>query len=187
MLFGVSASTIVLAIIAALFAVAAIVAFVAARRSTASYHSALARTGASPEASMAHGTFATAINCIDGRAQAPVADWLKINCNVQYVDFTTIPGPDKALTRGHEERKGHIHEYVTISVTAHGSRVIAVAGHHDCAAYPVSREEHIASIQQAVNVVSSWKFPVSVPMRVIGLWVNDLWMVEVVADTGRTA
>jgi len=136
---------------------------------------------------MAHGTFATAINCIDGRAQAPVADWLKINCNVQYVDFATIPGPDKALTRGHEERKGHIHEYVTISVRAHNSRVIAVAGHHDCAAYPVSREEHIASIQQAVQVVSGWKFPVSEPVRVIGLWVNDLWMVEVVADQGRSA
>src|SRR5262245_54618180 len=185
MLLGLSGSTIVLAVIAALFAVAAIVAFVAARRSTTAHD--LAQTGASPEASMAHDTFATAINCIDGRAQAPVANWLKITCNVQYVDFATIPGPDKALTRGHEERKGHIHEYTTISVTAHGSRVIAVAGHHDCAAYPVSREEHIASIQQAVKVVSGWKFPVSEPVRVIGLWVNDLWMVEVVADTMQSA
>jgi hypothetical protein len=127
------------------------------------------------------GTFATAITCIDGRVQAPVADWLKINCNVTFVDMATIPGPDHALNHGHEERKGHIHEYANISVNAHGSRVVAVAGHHDCAAYPASREEHIAAIRHAVEVVARWHF--AAPVRVVGLWVNDAWMVEKVADT----
>jgi hypothetical protein len=183
MLFGLHGSAIALAVAAALCAVAAGAAFFAARRLTVAHDLTLAQAGASPEASMAYGTFATAINCIDGRAQSPVADWLKINCNVSFVDVATIPGPDKALTHGHQERKGHIHEYATISVTAHGSRVIAIAGHHDCAAYPASREEHIATIQQAVKVVSGWQFPV--PVRIVGLWVNDLWMVEVVTDTGQ--
>jgi hypothetical protein len=127
------------------------------------------------------GTFATAITCIDGRVQAPVADWLKINCHVTFVDMATIPGPDHALTHGHEERKGHIHEYANISVNAHGSRVVAVAGHHDCAAYPASREEHLAAIQSAVEVVARWRF--AAPVCVVGLWVNDAWMVEKVADT----
>ncbi|MGZ3681521.1 MAG: carbonic anhydrase, partial [Ktedonobacterales bacterium] len=31
---------------------------------------------------MATGIFGTAINCIDGRAQGPVADWVKVNGNV---------------------------------------------------------------------------------------------------------
>jgi hypothetical protein len=110
---------------------------------------------------------------------------MKINCNATYVDIATIPGPDRALTHGHEERKGHIHEYVSISVHAHGSRVIAVAGHHDCAAYPVSKEEHIASIRAAVKVVAGWSF--AAPVRVVGLWVNDQWQVEVVADTEKEA
>src|SRR5262244_3596388 len=100
--FGLSGSAIALGGVAALFAVGAVVAFVAARRLTASRDQTLAQTSATLEASMAHGAFATAINCIDGRAQSPVADWLKINCNVSYVDVATIPGPDKALTRGHE-------------------------------------------------------------------------------------
>ncbi|MEO7000427.1 MAG: carbonic anhydrase, partial [Ktedonobacterales bacterium] len=44
--------------------------------------------------SMATGTFGTAINCIDGRVQAPVAEWLKINCHVTWVDMVTVAGPD---------------------------------------------------------------------------------------------
>jgi len=134
---------------------------------------------------MASGTFATAINCIDGRAQQPVAEWVKSHCGVTYVDVATIPGPDLALTKGDEERKGHIHEYVSISVNAHGSRVVAVAGHHGCAAYDASRDEHIASIREAVKVVAGWSFPA--PVRVVGLWVNDQWQVEVVADTEKEA
>lgn len=182
-------STAILAVVAIVLLVGAALAFYLSRRqangapqTTTVNLSDLAHTRVE-EAPMAHGTFATAINCIDGRAQAPVADWMKIHCHADYVDVVTIPGPDRALTHGHEERKGHIHEYVTISVNAHGSRVVAVAGHHDCAANPVSREEHIALICQAAGVVSKWQFPA--PVRVVGLWVNEWWQVEVVADTDK--
>ena len=139
----------------------------------------------SMEGHMASGTFATAITCMDGRVQEPVASWLKQNIGVDYVDTVTIPGADWALTHGHEERKGHVHEYVTISVDRHGSRVIAVAGHHDCAAYPVSDEQHITSIREAAQVVAQW--PYSAPVRVIGLWVTEtdgVWRAEKVVDTG---
>ncbi|WIG57866.1 MAG: hypothetical protein OJF49_000611 [Ktedonobacterales bacterium] len=128
---------------------------------------------------MAIGAFATAINCIDGRAQAPVADWIKIHCNVTFVDTVTVPGPDRFLVRGPEDRLAHILEYVKVSLTAHNSHVIAIAGHHGCAANPVSREEHLTDIREAARKIVSWGLSV----RVIGLWVNEWWQVELVSDS----
>jgi hypothetical protein len=43
---------------------------------------------------MSSGRFAAAINCMDGRAQLPVIEWLKRECGVDYVDTITEPGPD---------------------------------------------------------------------------------------------
>ena len=131
---------------------------------------------------MAAGTFGTAINCMDGRAQAPVADWIKLNLHADYVDMVTYPGADGWLAgaNGASARIDHLREYTAISVEQHGSRLIAVAGHHGCAGYPVSRELHIAAIQQAAQRVQrTWGFPA----RVVGLWVNDWWQVERVYDS----
>ena len=41
--------------------------------------------------------FVTAINCIDGRAQIPVIDWLKAATDADFVDQITEPSADKAL------------------------------------------------------------------------------------------
>jgi hypothetical protein len=186
-----------LALIAAcaILLMAAVVAFTAGSRARAEQvamgqsYGARETVGAqSREGIMAAGTFATAIACMDGRVQEPVASWLKQQTGVDYVDTVTIPGADWALTQGHEERKGHVHEYVTISVDHHGSRVIAVAGHQRCAAYDVSDAGHIASIREAVGVVANWAF--SGPVRVVGLWVYErdgVWVAEQVADTAEGA
>jgi hypothetical protein len=123
---------------------------------------------------MVVGTFATAINCIDGRVQRPVSDWLKIYAHADYVDVVTMPGPDKVLCSGTSPKSEIIRETVGISVNAHSSAVVAVAGHYECAAFPVSRDEHIAAIGQAVKVVASWEYG----MRVIGLYVNEQGLVE---------
>jgi hypothetical protein len=128
---------------------------------------------------VATGTFGTAITCIDGRVQAPVSDWVKLNCNVTYVDTVTVPAPDHLFAEGVSERIGHTGEYVQISVNAHHSGVVAVAGHHDCAAYPASDEEHKAAIRAAARHIAGWGLPV----RVVGLWVNSWWQVEVVCDS----
>ncbi|MGZ3638208.1 MAG: carbonic anhydrase [Ktedonobacterales bacterium] len=125
---------------------------------------------------MATGIFGTAINCIDGRAQGPVADWVKVNGNVQYVDMITEPGADKALAQGSPSRIESIKQSVLISVNAHKSSIIAIAGHHDCAANPVSKDAHVAHIHAAMQVIASWGLPV----RIAGLWVNEWGYVEVV-------
>ncbi len=47
---------------------------------------------------MAHSaTFATAINCMDGRTQEPIINYMKNKFKVDYVDMISEPGPVKAL------------------------------------------------------------------------------------------
>ncbi len=128
---------------------------------------------------MADITFGTAINCIDGRVQAPVTEWVRARFGVQYVDTVTAPGPDGVLTRGTPEANKLIRDYVRVSQEAHQSGVLAVAGHFGCAGYPVSPEEHIAAIRAAAEIVASW----GLPMRVMGLWVNEGGQIEVVSDS----
>lgn len=141
--------------------------------------STLASTTSHEEVHMTSGTFGTAINCIDGRAQAPVSDWVKVHGHVTYVDTATIPGADHVLAEGQHDLVATLRRNIEVSVHRHHSAIIAVAGHHDCAANPVSAEEHQRMIRAAVAVVHGWGLPV----RVVGLWVNDWWQVEVVADT----
>lgn len=125
--------------------------------------------------------FATAINCIDGRVQNPVSEWMKEHLNVHYVDTITEPGPDKVLTQGPVERVESLRQKVMVSIRAHHSSVIAVVGHYDCAGNPVSKEEHLRQIKKCVEVVTSWGLPV----RIVGLWVNERWGIEVIYDTEK--
>lgn len=125
---------------------------------------------------MATEKFVTAINCIDGRAHNPVFNWLKTSFDAEYVDRITEPGADKALARGPAEVLEAIKQKVLISVNAHDSKIVAVVGHHDCAANPVSEAQHKLDIGEAVATVQSWNLPV----QLIGLWINSEWQVEVV-------
>ena len=125
-------------------------------------------------------TFGTAITCMDGRIQLPVLKWMHQHMAVDYTDLVTEPGADKALATWQITKMLAIKERVTVSVQRHGSHIIAVVGHHDCAAAPGSSEEHHRQIEQAVRMVQTW----SLGVKVIGLWVNEKWEVEVVVDDG---
>ena len=126
---------------------------------------------------MATEKFVTAINCIDGRAHYPVRNWLNTSFDAEFVDRITEPGADKALASGSAEVLEAIKQKVLISVSAHNSETVAVVGHHDCAANPVSEGQHKQDIGEAVATVQSWGLPV----QVIGLWVNSEWQVELVS------
>jgi hypothetical protein len=128
---------------------------------------------------MRDGRFATAINCIDGRVQVPVLDWIRFYLNVDYVDLITEPGPDKAIVFGSESTYNSIFEKATLSIKVLGSRSISIAGHHDCRANPVSKEEHIEQILRSVEIMEEW----SLGVRILGLWVNEWRCVEVIKDT----
>jgi carbonic anhydrase len=123
--------------------------------------------------------FATAITCIDGRVQQPVADWIKLHMNVHYVDLVTEPGPDKVLSSESTYVVDEIIRKVNFSVLHHASPVVALCGHHDCAANSADREEHIAQIREGVRVLLSYRINV----RVLGLWLNEWSSIELVWDS----
>jgi len=122
-----------------------------------------------------HGRFATAINCMDGRVQVPANEWIKKKFRVDYVDTITEPGPNKILAENKDSAAvDSIKRRVAISVNKHGSKYIAVLGHHDCAGNPVDKESQLVHIKSAVKAVNSWGFPV----ETIGLWVDENWQVS---------
>jgi hypothetical protein len=123
--------------------------------------------------------FATAINCIDGRAQIPALDWIKLHCNVHFVDLITEPGADKVLTQGPAETIETLRKKAQFSFQVRQSGLIAVAAHHDCLAHPVSKQEHWDDIEESVRVICSWGWSA----RVLGLWVNEWGSVDLVCDT----
>ena len=123
---------------------------------------------------MAEGKFGTSINCIDGRTQIPVSQWIKDNYSVDYVDMVNEPGCDKLLPGDNTAKIEEVKAKALISVNAHKSSVIVVAGHHDCAGNPISKEEHIAQIKQSVDAIKAWGLSV----EVAGVWVNDQWQIE---------
>ena len=124
---------------------------------------------------MSEKEFATAINCMDGRVQHPVAEFLKKKYGVDYADMITEPGPDGILAANKDKAAiESIQRRVAISTGKHGSKHIAIVGHHDCAGNPVDKETHLAHIRSAIKTVKSW----GVKAEVIGLWVDDKWKVS---------
>jgi hypothetical protein len=119
--------------------------------------------------------FVTAINCIDGRVQTPVIDWMKKEFKADYVDMITEAGPNKLLAENRFSlESAFVKNKLEVSVQKHGSKTVAVVGHYDCAGNPVDKENHIRQIKSAVETVASWGFNASV----IGLWVDECWVVH---------
>ena len=126
---------------------------------------------------MAQGKFATSVSCMDGRIQNPVTQWIKQNYQADFVDVITEPGVDKIISsQDNSDILERIKDKVAISINAHGSKLVVVSGHHDCAGNPVSAEKHILQIRQCVNTVSSWDMGI----KVVGVWIDDLWHVNTV-------
>ena len=121
--------------------------------------------------------FGTALNCIDGRTQIPVIKWMKESFGVDYVDLITEPGIDKVLSQGKWTETERLREKVIISINAHNSNVVAIVGHFDCAANPVSDWKHFHDIAASIYVVESWDLPV----KVVGLWVDEFLHVHVIS------
>jgi len=122
---------------------------------------------------MSHGTFATVINCMDGRTQLPVNRWTTKKFGVDYVDTITEPGPNGLLAKGDAALTASIKNRVLISVKKHGSKTIVIVGHHDCAGNPGPKEMQVEHVKKAIEVVRSW----SLGVELIGVYVNEFWKV----------
>jgi carbonic anhydrase len=119
--------------------------------------------------------FCTAINCMDGRTQLPVNDFMSKIHEVTNVDTITEPGPARILGDEEDPRLvDSILHRVRISVENHDSQGICVVGHHDCAGNPVDKATQLDQISRSVEMLRE-HFP---GLKVIGLWVNEQWVVE---------
>lgn len=114
--------------------------------------------------------FCTAVNCMDGRVQLPVINYLIEKFGVEYVDSVTEPGPNRILAEEGDGALGKsIMDRIRISVEKHGSVGIAVIGHFDCAGNPTPEGAQTAHTEAAVEFLKQ-KFP---GLPVIGMWVGE--------------
>jgi hypothetical protein len=122
--------------------------------------------------------FGTAINCIDGRTQQPVIDYIKQKYAVDIVDMITFPGADGIFSNELRNTElSFVKQSASISVEKHNSGIIAIVGHYDCAGNPGDKNYHSVQIRKAVEEISVWKLPA----KVIGLYVNEKWQLEEIA------
>lgn len=117
--------------------------------------------------------FYTVVNCMDGRVQLPVIDYIKSRFDVEFVDSITEAGPNRMLAEG-DARVDGILARVNISVQKHDSAGIAVAGHHDCAGNPAPKDAQLKHIKAAVQFMQT-RYP---GLPVAGLWVDENWRVN---------
>lgn len=105
-------------------------------------------------------SFATAVNCMDGRVQIPVMIFTRARFGVDFVDMITEAGAVADINDG-------VRLHVRISVEAHGSRGIVVAAHSDCAGNPISDQEQQSQCLAAARLLQSdWP-----ELEVIPVWV----------------
>lgn len=117
-------------------------------------------------------SFACAINCMDGRVQDAVKNYMKENYGVDYVDMVTEPGPNKILADNLDIAViENIKKRVDISVNHHGSKVVAIVGHFGCAGNPAEKETQIEQLKKCKSKVESFGFPA----EIILLWVEGDW------------
>ena len=119
--------------------------------------------------------FCTAINCMDGRAQLPVINFLKDRFHAQYVDVVTEPGTNLIL--GEQTDRGLIESIcnrVDISLNHHHSKGVAVVGHYDCAGNPAEKSDQVSHLKNAVSFLEDY-YPET---EIIGLWVDENWKVN---------
>jgi len=123
---------------------------------------------------MSNASFVTAINCMDGRTQLSVNEWMKKNYNVEFVDTITEPGPVKILAENTDTVYiESIKRRLDISINKHHSNAVCIVAHHDCAGNPVEKKVQLEQLKNAIDTVKRW-----FNVEVIALWVDENWNVN---------
>lgn len=121
-------------------------------------------------------TRATCLNCMDGRVQLPVLQWIKENYPVDFVDVITEAGMDNVLSG--QKDISEVLRSINISIHINKSTRLFVVGHYDCRGNPVEEDVHRRQIRNAANRLKEhWP-----GYEIVGLWVNQTWEVEVVSN-----
>ena len=124
-------------------------------------------------------SFCTAVNCIDGRVQLPVIQYLTRRFHVEFVDIVSDTGPVGVLAHDPDsERAGSMYRRIDVSIDAHKSQGLAIVAHHDCAGNRRPFEGQIEDLRRsAANLRLRYSgFPA------LALWVGSDWTVKHVHD-----
>jgi hypothetical protein len=112
---------------------------------------------------------------MDGRIQESILRHMRERTGADHVDAITEPGPCKILAdRAPEDLIDSIKKRLDISLVHHGSTVIAISGHHDCAGNPVAKETQLGQLEKCREYLQG-QYP---GVEIVTLWVNDSWEVE---------
>ncbi|MCL5439275.1 MAG: hypothetical protein M1268_04840 [Patescibacteria group bacterium] len=121
-----------------------------------------------------HGKFATALECMDGRTQKAVSDFVKEKFQVDYVDAITEAGIDGKL--GSETIDQNLFDStkikIEISVNGHGSRNIIIAGHDECAGNPVDYKTHKKHLLKTKERIKNLEVVLENGVEVISIFVS---------------
>jgi len=120
-------------------------------------------------------SFCAVINCMDGRTQLPVNEYLRRQLDVDYVDTITEAAPVLILSEQQDSNAAKsIFERVNISVTKHGSKTLAVVAHYDCTGNTADKDKQLIQLKTATQRLAG-KYP---DVQVLGLWVDSVWKVS---------
>ena len=122
--------------------------------------------------------FGTVLECMDGRTQRKVADYLTTSFGVRHLDTITTAGTVKHLAAETDQTPALLAN-VAVSIDRHGSSQIAVVAHHDCVGNPVPAKAQKAQIVEAAARLRRL-YPAA---EIIGLWVGENWIVERIKTT----
>ena len=120
--------------------------------------------------------FGTVVNCTDGRVQMPVLNYLKTNTDITYFDSANEAGPLRTLTKKSDKcRLITLKEQIRTSLEEHGSRFIALVGHHDCTDNPGNRAFQESQMDESLDYLQR---SFGTEITYVGLYVNERWEVE---------
>ena len=120
-------------------------------------------------------SFCSAVNCIDGRVQLPVIQYLTRWFQVDFVDIVSDTGPVGVLAHDPDsERACSIYRRIDVSRNAHKSRGLAVVAHHDCAGNRRRCEDQIEDLHASAANLRVWYSG----LPILGLWVGSDWTVK---------
>jgi len=113
---------------------------------------------------------------MDGRTQKPVIEYMEKNFGAKYVDMITEAGPNKIIVDGKEaDIINAIKERVRISTEMHGSKILAIAGHYDCARNPAGEMLQKEQLNKAMKIIRSWGFGLD---KIMALWLDEHFTVK---------
>lgn len=118
-------------------------------------------------------SFGTVFNCMDGRAQRKASDYLAASFGVRHLDTITTAGTVKHLAAD-TDQTATLLENLAISTEKHGSTQIAVVAHHDCLGNPVPDKTQRGQLTTAIERLHE----LNPNAEVVGLWINEQWIVE---------